>query len=453
MTTTTRQTATANENEELSTTATTMKVDLSASSSSNNHNTNHWIQQGLLISSFSDGLEKSTAAQSILRRGLLFALLKEQQASLETTIRSSVLASPCCGPTNVAALEALQNVDDQLESLNNMSMNMNDASNDSTEQLWQQYLSNNNNNNNATVPLMLRVLYIPTAMYALRADSQNTPGKQRQRARADGKKRRNELVQFLLKLFATNDDDDDDDDKSDKNSDSNNNDNNSNNSIAIQVVTLDWDDGSVKQPEVVVSGKSNNRNDNALSSSSSTVFPTTGQEAMRDWMPHLVYVQGGNTFWLHHCLQKGNWTHDFVHLLCGSNKNNDNNKNHHSAFYIGASAGAILVGSTMQTACWKGWDDPRVVPGQQDYADWEQVPGLSLVGKVAFFPHMEDSWKELVESKSQELLNTNNDDDDDNNNNNKTIHVCTLADHEVCFVDGIQQTTRFLWAEQMFPST
>jgi len=64
--------------------------------------------------------------------------------------------------------------------------------------------SNGSNNDTArekTAPLELRLVYIPTAMYALRCDSTNTPGKQRQRARADGKKRRNELVSMVEKLM------------------------------------------------------------------------------------------------------------------------------------------------------------------------------------------------------------------------------------------------------------
>ena len=38
-------------------------------------------------------------------------------------------------------------------------------------------------------------------MYALRPDSDNTPGKQRQRARADGKKRRTAIINQLQELF------------------------------------------------------------------------------------------------------------------------------------------------------------------------------------------------------------------------------------------------------------
>jgi len=53
----------------------------------------------------------------------------------------------------------------------------------------------------------------------------------------------------------------------------------------------------------------------------------------------------------------------------------------------------------METACWKGWDDPRVVPGMESYEDWSDVPGLGLVGPYSFFPHMDDAWAELVREK------------------------------------------------------
>ena len=35
---------------------------------------------------------------------------------------------------------------------------------------------------------------------------------------------------------------------------------------------------------------------------------------------------------------------------------------HPAMRYVGVSAGAILAGPTCDTAYWKGWDDPLVVP-------------------------------------------------------------------------------------------
>ena len=48
--------------------------------------------------------------------------------------------------------------------------------------------------------VFLRILYIPTAMYALQPKSTNTPGKQRQRARADGKQRRDHIIEYIQNL-------------------------------------------------------------------------------------------------------------------------------------------------------------------------------------------------------------------------------------------------------------
>jgi hypothetical protein len=93
---------------------------------------------------------------------------------------------------------------------------------------WRQNLKLLLQKHNPSNNLELRVLYIPTALYALRKDSTNTPGKQRQRARADGKQRRNELVQLLTNLLGD--------------------------TVSISAVTLDWDDGSVKQPECTAGG-------------------------------------------------------------------------------------------------------------------------------------------------------------------------------------------------------
>ena len=80
--------------------------------------------------------------------------------------------------------------------------------------------------------------------------------------------------------------------------------------------------------------------------------PKTGKEAIRDWKPHLVYVQGGNTFWLHHCMEKGDWTQDLMRV-CGCDSGSDADESSFAAIYCGVSAGAILAGESMQTACWK----------------------------------------------------------------------------------------------------
>lgn len=90
----------------------------------------------------------------------------------------------------------------------------------------------------------------------------------------------------------------------------------------------------------------------------------SGKEAIREWEPHLIYIQGGNTFWLHHCMEKGDWTQDLIDACC-CNSNDATNTDQDSsplstsllpsfsAVYCGVSAGAILAGQFMQTASWK----------------------------------------------------------------------------------------------------
>lgn len=151
-------------------------------------------RHALLISSYSDGVLKSTEAQSFLRDALLTSMHSKETVRIENKLKESVVASPCNGP-DPAALEAMERIDE--------------ASGDLIlEQLEEP---------------VVRFVYIPTAMYVLRADSTRSPGKQRQRARADGKKRRTQIVNHLTSLLGEK--------------------------VSIQALTLDLDDGSVKQPE------------------------------------------------------------------------------------------------------------------------------------------------------------------------------------------------------------
>ena len=125
---------------------------------------------------------------------------------------------------------------------------------------------------------------------------------------------------------------------------------------------------TVKQPELVSVGDTSNSDDSGGGGVSTTDngvddFPRSGKEAIREWKPHLIYVQGGNTFWLHHCMEKGNWSQDLIDACCNNNDGNDTTNNDVNlppsptstfpAVYCGVSAGAILTGQSMQTACWK----------------------------------------------------------------------------------------------------
>jgi peptidase E len=295
-----------------------------------------WLNHGLLFSSFSDGLSRNDDAQDFLRRGLVQGLLLDACARTERAVEKSVVHSPCNGP-NMEAMESLGDIDAALLALQN-------GGEDPFSLLPDD-----------TTP-EVRFVYIPTALYALRPDSINTPGKQRQRARVDGKKRRDRIVQWLTQSEIVPP------------------------TTRVRAVTVDLDDASVKQPQ------------GGESDSDSLPFPTSGKEALEDWRPHLVYVEGGNTFWLTHCVDKGSWLPSLVRAASNP-----------ATVYCGSSAGAILAGARVETACWKGWDDPRVVPDRAQADDWIGASGLGLVGPHSFFPHMNDSWNDLVAEKMPTL--------------------------------------------------
>ena len=137
-----------------------------------------WVNSALLISSFSDGVESSEEAMDFLKQGLISSMLKERIQQTEDAITESVKFSPCSGP-DIDLLNQLEELDQAKQ----------------MEQALFKALTDDDDS------IQLRILYIPTAMYALRSDSANTPGKQRQRARADGKKRRSQLIATVDKLF------------------------------------------------------------------------------------------------------------------------------------------------------------------------------------------------------------------------------------------------------------
>lgn len=181
------------------------KISSSVTTLFNQNSQENWAQCALLISSFSDGIMQSKDGQAFLTNGLLSSMLSQERALLETKVEQSVLASPCNGPDPVA-LSAMEQADEVQSGLQ------------------QGVASPNVDSVLAHIEdPVLRFVYIPTATYALRSDSANTPGKQRQRARADGKKRRTQVINQLRQLLGE--------------------------SIEIHAVTMDLDDGSVKQPE------------------------------------------------------------------------------------------------------------------------------------------------------------------------------------------------------------
>jgi peptidase E len=311
-------------------------------------------------------------------------------------------------------------------------------------QLLEQPMYENHDHQKATnyeeqLVLPLRLLYIPTAMYALRKDSLNTPGKQRQRARADAKSRRDTIVQYLQNLFVH---------------DPHNATTNSPPiTIDVSALTLDLEDGSLKHPFGSTTFSSNKVNNKAITISKSNVNINI-TSFLYTYSPHIIYVDGGNTFWLHHCLSRNNnYYWDALVQFC-SNAQHDYERNSTNSspssslvLYCGQSAGAIVAGSYVETATWKGWDDPSIVPGMEDPQSWKGVPGMDLFcNNISIFPHYAEEWKDLVQSKNQTDFTTNN------GTALKTRLVC-LSNSEVLAITGGRYTNGSCQQSMQFFST
>jgi hypothetical protein len=369
-----------------------------------------WMTEGLLISSWSEGVISNVDAQKLLHRGLLRSMLRQRVVQLEQKLRVSVQNSPCNGP-NIQIWRLIEEIDQLLQ----QNLEWSDPKLEQWIASAHEVLAETTHENDTTATKrkkeqLLRFVYIPTAMYALRLDSNNTPGKQRQRARADAKNRRNEIVHTLQSILG------------------------SSSSIALASVTVDLDDDSVKHAEFSTSGNGCD-DDNAIIITTATTkeFPKSGREALIDWQPHFVYMQGGNTFWLYHCMEKGGWIAD-LKQLCTTTTTNTTTA---PFFYCGNSAGAIVAGASLETATWKEWDDPRVVPGRERYEDWSDttIVGMTLVGtNVSFFPHYEDgTWNDVVRQRTIDLLHRR-----------PGMNVYCLRDDQVCHVDGLTRTITVL---------
>jgi hypothetical protein len=154
-------------------------------------------------------------------------MLSDKQSRQEIELKSSAEFSPCCGP-DIDALTNLECVDKLIHRGQRLLGKFGLTSKEDEFKNWSEevlgYLHEDANDDS----LDLRFLYIPTAMYALNPQSSNTPGKQRQRARADGKKRRDQIINLLDELF--------------------NGIRAESSKMNLCAITLDLDDGSLKQP-------------------------------------------------------------------------------------------------------------------------------------------------------------------------------------------------------------
>lgn len=284
-----------------------------------------YMNYGILISSFTDGIvsnERSSSSKTaqFFKYSLLSLLTMDKIKHSENDIEKSAKFSPCQGP-DIESLDQLEKGDEIMAIKSNNNKNSEESHKTSREQKTNQmmhYLMDSVNHD-------VRVVYIPTASYALRSDSNNTPGKQRQRARADGKKRRDQVISFIEEMFAEEETHDGTRKKA------------KDLKLLVSVVTLDLDDNSIKQ----AAGPHGNNSE----------LPKDGIEALTDWKPHLIYIEGGNTFWLHHCMNKGDidWSSLISDACCVANESE-----RRPALYVGKSAGAIAAGKYVETATWKG---------------------------------------------------------------------------------------------------
>merc|ERR1719491_2851532 len=90
----------------------------------------------------------------------------------------------------------------------------------------------------------------------------------------------------------------------------------------------------------------------------------------------------------------------------------------------------------METASWKGWDDPSVVPGKEHYDDWIGNTGMNLVGDASIFPHMNQDWESTVKEKRGKLLDSVEDDRGMAEEGDTKIKLFCLHEGDVCCVEG-----------------
>ncbi len=97
----------------------------------------------------------------------------------------------------------------------------------------------------------------------------------------------------------------------------------------------------------------------------------------------VIFVNGGNTFYLLYWARVSGFDKIVAELI------------KQGKFYIGLSAGTILVGNSVETANWKGWDDPTIV----NLDNWN---GLGLVDFDTFV-HYNPDHKTIIEQKINNL--------------------------------------------------
>ena len=106
-----------------------------------------------------------------------------------------------------------------------------------------------------------------------------------------------------------------------------------------------------------------------------------------------IWVTGGNTFFLWHHMRR-----------TGVDEIVKRRVLEQGCLYVGQSAGAIVAGASIQTALWKGWDDPEA-GGDLKGVEWGEAEcrAMALAPQHAFFPHYSGEWAGLVEERRGEL--------------------------------------------------
>ncbi|HLD04600.1 MAG TPA: Type 1 glutamine amidotransferase-like domain-containing protein [Candidatus Nanoarchaeia archaeon] len=96
----------------------------------------------------------------------------------------------------------------------------------------------------------------------------------------------------------------------------------------------------------------------------------------------IIYVNGGNTFYLLDWVRKSGFDR-FIEPLLNMGK-----------IYVGVSAGSIIAGPTIEVASWKGYDKNEVY--------LKDLSGLDLV-PFSIFAHLDEKWKSMVGFESKKL--------------------------------------------------
>merc|ERR1712032_421465 len=103
-----------------------------------------------------------------------------------------------------------------------------------------------------------------------------------------------------------------------------------------------------------------------------------------------VYVDMGNTYYLRYYMRSSGFDTLVRSLLA------------QGVVYVGASAGSMSSGRTINIAFWKGWDDPGY--GQEWDLQRYGYDGLNLLpGGQSVFPHFSQQWAAKVQEKKPGL--------------------------------------------------